>query len=145
MKKLILLVVVVLATSSILFSCQGIFGDKTDNVMPDGTNEQVGTTIWSSDVKATIVTAEETSDIASLRQHIYQKSGIAPSVNPIYSAETANEIIFGETGRMISDTAYAKLDRYADIYSLEQNGNSAYLIYAEGSSIAIAYSDTFAR
>lgn len=145
MKKLILLVIVVLATSSILFSCQGIFGDKTDNVTPDGTNEQVGTTIWSSDVKATIVTAEETSDIASLRQHIYQKSGIAPGVTPIYSAETTNEIIFGETGRMISDTAYAKLDRYADIYSLEQNGNSAYLIYAEGSSIAIAYSDTFAR
>ena len=149
MKKVVLFIIATLISTTMLFSCQNIFGPGSDNNGGSGNNDggtsQVGAVIWSPDLKANIVVAEETGDVTSLRQHIYQKSGIAPSVNPIYSAETSNEIVFGRTGRMISDTAYSRLDRYADLYSLEQNGNSAYLIYAEGDSIAIAYSDTFAR
>lgn len=148
MKKLFLLLVVVIISAVMLFSCKGIFNQGTDvgnNVTPDGGSDPAKTVIWSPDVKADIVVAEETSDIASLRYHIYQTSGIAPEVNPIYSSEKPNEIIFGKTGRNISIAAYSMLDRYADIYSLEQSGNSAYLIYAENGSIAIAYSDTFAR
>lgn len=147
MKKLFLLIIVTITAAIMLFSCEWIGGSQVgdDNVIPDNGNHSVGSVIWSSDVKATIVVAEETTDISSLYQHIFQKSGISPDINPIYSAETSNEIIFGRTGRQISDAAYAKLDRYADLYTLEQDGDSAYLIYAEGDCIAIAYSDTFAR
>ena len=145
MKKLLVLLLVILTCFAFLASCDKLgFGDKDQGDKPsnESGNAEV---IWSSDRKATLVFKEETNDISSLYQHIYQQTGIAPATAPMHSAEVKNEVVIGESGRQISKEAYHKLDRYADLYDLVARGESAYLIYAEGGSLAVAYSDTFSR
>lgn len=157
MKKILLLFIIIVTTLALLCSCglidqiRGLFGGEgtgegTGN--NGGTNnggETNGTVIWSKDTTPTLVFEEETEDITSLFRHIYQVIDIAPKMSKLPAAEADNEIIFGDAGRALSDLAYDKLDRYADLYSLESDGNSAYLIYAEGGSVAVAYSDTYSR
>nr|MBE6544707.1 hypothetical protein [Oscillospiraceae bacterium] len=154
MKKILLLFVTIITMLTLLCSCDlidkigSIFGDNGGTGDGGGTNNGGGTTgtvIWSEDTVPTLVFEEETEDITSLFQHIYQVIGIAPKMSKLPAAEADNEIIFGDAGRALSDLAYDKLDRYADLYSLESDGNSAYLIYAEGGNIAVAYSDTYSR
>ena len=142
MKRFLTLIALIVTLTLMLASCE-VIGEIKD-MIGLGTPSSAET-VWASDVKATMVFREETDDITSLYQHIYQSTGVAPGTAPAHSAETKNEIVVGDIGREISKTAYLKLDRFADIYSLEEKGSSAYLIYAEGGSIAIAYSDTYAR
>ena len=164
MKKIILLTVALIACVAMLASCglidkitgneqgTGGEGDGTDGTgdviggeIIEGTDENDGSLIWSSDESFVIVTDEETDDIGELRQYLYSLVGVAPDVNLPDSAKAQHEIVVGNIGREISDKAYLKLDRFADLYALEAEGESAYLIYAEGGCLAIAYSDTISR
>lgn len=147
MKKILLFFVVMLTCAVMLTSCRNSsVQDFIDDLFgSDEGNTDAAETVWSLGVKTTMVYGEETEDISSLYQHIYQKTGVMPDTASADSAEVEHEIVVGDVGREISKTAYVKLDRFTDVYTLWANGCSAYLIYAEGGSIAIAYTDTYAR
>ena len=159
MKKTLLLIAI-LCLTAMLFSCQVIdtvrdtAGDIIGNItgdnagQGDGGNNSVevqAAPIWSADITATLVYGEECNELSTLSSHIADKSGRTPETASSDLGLTDNEIVIGNVGRSISDTAYLKLDRFADFYSLEESGESAYLIYAEDGSMAIAYSDVYAR
>lgn len=118
--------------------------DTTDVVI-ESTTEADGPLVWSGDVDYVIVSEEETDDISALRQYLYGLVGVAPDVNKPSDTKVAHEIVVGNVGRTVSSNAYARLDRAVDLYSLAAAGDSAFMIYAEGGSIAVAYSDTVAR
>ena len=99
--------------------------------------------VWSPTQNVVLVAEEETSMIGKLRKHFYDNvTHIAPEiVKP--GTFGPNQIIFGDLGYDITNTAYKKLDRLVDSYTLAENGESAFLIYAEGGSLAVAYSDVY--
>lgn len=168
MKKTLLLFLIMVITLALLCSCDlvdqigGIIGiggieDNGGNGDPgvDGGTENNGeenddgneaaAVIWSLDITPTLVFDEEVEDVTSLFLHISDMIDAAPNMSKLPADEVENEIVIGNVGRQVSDTAYLKLDRFADVYSLEEEGNSAYLIYAEDGSLAIAYTDIFSR
>nr|MBE6544708.1 hypothetical protein [Oscillospiraceae bacterium] len=164
MRKILLLFVIIVTVLALLCSCELVdkagefFGSITggngtsggngitdDNGDTNDDGNKTAAVIWSQDVTPTLVFEEEMEDVTSLFHHIYQVIGVAPKMSKLPAEEVENEIIIGDVGRQISDTAYLKLDRFADFYSLEAEGNSAYLIYAEGGNLSIAYSDIFSR
>ena len=109
-----------------------------------GSNSGEGDLIWSPTQNVTLVAAEETSMIGKLRKHFYDNvTHVAPSIVTPDTPFGANLIIFGNIGYDITTTAYKKLDRFVDSYTLAANGESAFLIYAEGGSLAVAYSDVY--
>ncbi len=58
----------------------------------------------------------------------------------IESAERYHEIVIGKTDREISKTAYSELEKLT-----AQGDELAYLIYSDGKSIALAYTDEYAE
>jgi len=146
MKKIILLLITLLSLFA-MFSCDknnGCSGDSTSGGNQDGT--ETGSVIWSSDIQNVIVVPDdESGDLVNrLSGHVYRLSGKEPVISPSTSKEGANEILFGDVGRKISDAAYRRLDRFADLLTIKSEDKSAYLIYAEGGSLAIAFTDYFA-
>ena len=146
MKKIILLLITLLALFA-MFSCgknNGGSGDSNGGGNQDGT--ETGSVIWSSDIQNVIVVPDdESGDLVNrLSSHVFALSGKEPVISPSTSKEGANEILFGDVGRKISDAAYRRLDRFADLLTIKSEDKSAYLIYAEGGSLAIAFTDYFA-
>ena len=113
-----------------------------------------GALIWAPDKSLTIVAESLDNATEKLQKHFnthwFGNSKEQPMANLVApnpsddGATPANHIILGDHGYTISDTAYELLYKFADIYSLEDNGEAAYLIYADGGSLAVAYSDIFA-
>ncbi len=136
MKKFLLLILSVASALLLLASC----GNGEDNQKPDS-----GSIIWGQDIQNVIVFDGGGSRAETLSSYIGSLTGKYPTLQGSDSEVQANEIVIGETQRPISVAAYKRLDRYADILSLSSMGESAWLIYAEGGSLAIAYSDIFAR
>ena len=129
-----------------MFSCNfGGGGTGVDDPPAGGGGEKNENAVWSSAFDTVFVIDEATDEMNELKTLIYTLTGKAPALKDYKSEASSHEIVFGECDRPISKTAYSKLDRYADLFSLERQGKSAYYIYAEGGSIAIAYSDVFAK
>ena len=157
MKKLLALLLAIISLTAVLTSCdviKNIFDDGSsdttgnstlDGVLIEETDKSDGDLVWSGNTECYIIAEEETEDLSSLRQYLYALVGTAPDIISSENAVKEHEIVFGDVGRSISDTAYAKLDRAVDLYALREAGNSAFIIYAEGGSIAVAYSDAIAR
>ena len=141
MKKLLTLILVLIVFATALVSCDfsEILGGS------GGSGESIDDMIWSPEIDTVIVTDADSSDIRSLRNHIYNLTQKDALVSAPSAAEAKHEIVIGDMGRDISDTAYYKFERYADVADLKEAGQSAYLIYAEDGSLAIAYSDVYAR
>lgn len=117
---------------------------KTDVVI-ESTDASDGPLVWSGDVDYVIVSEEESEDVKAVRQYLYSLVGVAPDVVKPSTDKIEHEIVVGNLGRSISNHAYAMLDRAVDLYSLEDKGESAFMLYAEGGSLAVVYSDMVAR
>ena len=143
MKKIISLTFILCLALSSLISCK-LFGKDDDK---GGSNNQADNDkyIWSTSFESFIVTEEQTTDSENLKFHIFTYTEKAPTVISPSDSVKPHEIVLGDVGREISDEAYSRLDRKADLVSLKSQGRSAYLIYAKGGSLAIAYSDIYAR
>ena len=133
----------ILFLAAILFTFSSCNRKNQDN--DKGNSENTKNLIWSEKIDTAIVCEDSTTDSEALRFHIFSLTGKAASVKSPSDPAVPHEIIFGDVGRELSDTAYTKLDREYDVMNLETLGQSAYLIYAKGGSLAIAYNDIFAR
>jgi hypothetical protein len=116
--------------------------DDGGSATPDAPSAEV---IWSPGTNTVIVTDEPSSKIAPLQSHISALTGKAPTVAGPNSESAHNEIIVGKADRALAEVAYRRLERYADSITLADRLESAYLICAEDGSLAIAYSDLYAR
>ena len=130
-KYLLLLLIVTLS----LASCQ---------LFPQS-EEKDSTIIWSENIETYIITNENTQFIQPLCNHLNNLTGKTPSILDPSMMDKAHEIIVGEVDRSISATAYSKFRNYVDLTELNSNRQSAYLIYAEGGSLALAYNDLYSR
>ena len=156
MKKILLLMLVLIMSMAIFASCKKDSSDQTpggvDTKYPDGaiteTSPDDGELIWSKNVQYAIIYESEDNEpteITQLFRHLNTIVGTSPKVVTDFADSFTHRIIVGEIDAPVVDTAYQKLDRYADKYALEANGESAYLVYAEGNTLVIAYSDIIAR
>lgn len=156
MKKILLLMLVLIMSMAIFASCKKNPSGQTqggvDTKYPDGaiteTSPEDGELIWSKNVQYAIIYESEDNEpteITQLFRHLNTVVGVAPKVVTDFADSYTHRIIIGEIDSPVVTTAYQKLDRYADKYALEANGESAYLVYAEGNTLVIAYSDIIAR
>ena len=122
----------------------GDSGNIEDNgFWTQDTSSADGDLIWSPDITLTVVAEAEDNATGKLGYNFYSNWGRLPNVIAPDKVSGANQIIIGDLGYEISNEAYNLLYRYADIYVLEENGESAYIIYADGGSLAIAYTDVY--
>ena len=138
MKRILSITLILSSLLLCLVSC-GWFGSNNDDKEK---NEEI---IWSSEIDSFIVCDEKTTDTERLRSYIFSLTKNSPKIITPDEAVRAHEIVFGDVGRAISNEAYSRLDRRADLLALRDKKQSAYLIYASEGSIAIAYSDIYAR
>ena len=157
MKKLLTLLLLTLTLIFALASCQ--IGDDSGDGSGDGSGsgDNGGTggsgtpdaptadVIWSPTTNTVIVSDEPNSKIKPLQSHLSALTGKTPTLEGPNSQKAYNEIIVGKADRTLSDVAYRRLSRYADENVLADRLESAYLICAEDGSLAIAYSDLYAR
>lgn len=138
MKKLLTLTLMLTLLLLSLASCK-LGGDSGDEelITPD--------TVWSASIDTVIVTDSAMKEIDKLVSHVNTLTGKPPAVVVTTTSPAAHEIVLDKGARPISEKAYAKLDRYVDLASVAEEEQSAYIIYAEGGSVAIAYSDDYAK
>ena len=153
MKKILSLILVSVLILLSLSSCK-LFGRGDDEErdpaqngdgVTDDTSGERQNAIWSSAVDTVVIAEEKTGDSELIRFHIFSLTNKTVGFGSPSDSAKPHEVVIGDVGRPISDAAYARLDREFDLMNLETLGNSAYLIYAEGGSLAIAYSDIYAR
>lgn len=141
MKRLLTLTLVVSLLVLSLVSCDAILGDVLG-----GEQTETGNTVWSPELTPVIVTDESAEEVAALRQHLSGLTGSEPELRPTSAAATANEIIVGNSERGISKKANAHLDAVAEsIEDYAGNEKSSYVIYAEGGTLAIVYTNVYAK
>ncbi|MBE6533178.1 MAG: hypothetical protein E7676_06780 [Ruminococcaceae bacterium] len=114
-----------------------------DGIWTQNSSSADGPLIWSPSITLKVVTEAEDNTIGDLSYYFYSNWGKKPVIVAPDKVAGAGQIIFGDLGYAISDKAYELLLRYSDNYELEENGDSAYLIYADGGSLAIAYTDIY--
>ncbi len=140
-KKLTVILSLVMAVLLMAVSCTA--DDKTigsgagAGVVPGSGDTDKDGLIFNSSTKVAIVSAEKDLPaelIESLWQNIQTVQ--IPEIITDQDSERAHEIVIGRTSRKISEDAYRRLENKA--------GDSEYaqfLIYSNGSSVAIAYED----
>lgn len=138
MKRILSVTLILSSLLLCLVSCNWFGDGNGDESEKDGY-------IWSSEFESFIVCEEQTKDTERVRTHVLVSASISPKVISPDENVRAHEIVFGDVGREISDEAYSRLDRRADLLALRSQKQSAYLIYAHNGSLAIAYSDIYAR
>ena len=102
-----------------------------------------GELIWSPDMALKIVAEAEDNATGKLVYHFYSNWGRKPELVAPDKQAGAGKIILGNLGYAITDKANELLSKYADNYILEENGESAFLIYADGGSLAVTYTDIY--
>ena len=153
MKKILLLMLSLIIAVTLIVSCD-IFGTSTgdndftstlDGVVIESTKPSDGSLIWNGSVKYAIVVDDETLEVTKLFRYLNDLTLNAPDVINSIDDKHTSYILFGEYDNPASKAAYAKLDRFADIYALAEKGESAFLIYAMDGNLAVAYNGTLAR
>lgn len=146
MKKLLafMLVLVVFATALVSCDFSSILEGTGGN--GEGENTADGTVVWSPDVTPIIVTDESASDVEALTSHISTLIGKAPTLAATESAKSLNEIIIGDSERSVSKKAHVHLTIVSEsIEDYVGNEKSSYAIYAEDGSLAVVYTNVYAR
>lgn len=104
------------------------------------------TVVWSPDVTPVIVTDESESVVEALTSHVSALTGKVPSVKTTANAKSKNEIIIGDSDRAISEKANIHLTVLSEtIEDYVGNEKSSYVIYAEDGSLAVVYTNVYAR
>lgn len=135
MKRTVNLILLLLIALVSLASCQ---------FLPVNTGKD-SSYIWSDSIETSIITSEHTQFIHPLCNHLNSLTGKTPAILDPSIIDKEHEIVIGKVDRAIATTAYSKFESYANASELKSNGQSAYLIYAEGGSLALAYNDLYGR
>ena len=126
------LALALLVASLCLFSCDEATGGGEivggENVIYDSANESV--LIFADDVTA--------SHQSILYSAVRDVTGTIPVYDNDKSEPVDHEIVIGQTSRSISQKAYRKLRTVQ-----ANDGESRFLIYASGNSVAVAYDNDF--
>ena len=133
MRKIFLSVILSVALVLSLASCQLLFGDN-NSAEPEGF-------IFDADSDLTIIFADPALG-DELTNKIYNavaaaRGGNAPDFGSASIDQSKHEIVIGRSDRPVSTTAYLRLEQLDD----EDGANLRYVIYSDGSSIAIAYDE----
>ena len=160
MKKILVLVLVLIMSLALLASCgkknKGNGGDSSVGIKyPDGsithTSPEDGELIWSGNVAVNVLFEDNDDDfitlpveIDQLCRHIKSVTGVQPLAND-NNESAIYRIVIENFDSAAVDNAYKTLDKYADMYALAEKGESAFMLYAEGNTLVIAYSDQVAR
>lgn len=141
MKKLVTLLLVFLFTLTALCSCKLFSKDKggdTGNADNGNTSTDSSDYFYAPGVELSVLLASDSEAIMSdLFSIVFEKLGVVPVLRAQSSAPMKHEIIFGKSNREVSVRAYQLLDRL-----VEMEGMAGYLIYSDGTSVAVAYSTT---
>ncbi len=136
--------VLILCTTFSFCSCK-LNGKKPsyDNSPSNGDAQIADGFIFSEGTKVNIVydptMAEINPEIKNdLSLGLYYATDVIPDIRDASSEKTNNEIILGRTDRALSKKAYSYLEDKMMNESVETLG---YVIYSNGNSVAIAYSD----
>ena len=144
--KRITAMLMVLALTLFTFAACNIGGSDNDGNIGNGGDDggssgpsasEIKDVIFSIDVHPTVIcnSTEGISDaISDLQMAVFGVTYRTPTIADDSSAKGEHEIVVGRTSRPISEVAYRLLERL-DVESDEVS----YLIYSDGSSIAIAY------
>ncbi|MBQ8322272.1 MAG: hypothetical protein IJX92_07915 [Clostridia bacterium] len=140
MKKIIGLFLLLTLLCALMVSC----GPKDSQ---DGEASASDDCVWSSTVAPVIIVSDQDifNYFSKVQSHVYQTTGKYPEIRSSYSDSITHEISLGETGSPLAKMAYRYLDDVFNLSMLDAKGQSAWLIYADGGSIAVAYSDTLAK
>lgn len=122
--KRILIFLLALTLTAGLFSC------KNDN------EENQGNVTFESEVSLVFADLDLKDIVNTLYLAIDDAMEGAPKIKDDKTEKQGAEIVFGPTERPISAKAYEKLDRIE-----AARGEYSYVIYSDGSSIAIAFDD----
>ena len=132
MKRRIAFFLLIACTLLAFTSCK-LFNKNKGSGLSDAEKDAY---FWAEGVELKMIFAEDASHVsADLTDIIYEKTGLTPGFKSEAQEETPHEIIIGRSSRAISQKAYRLLDR-----EIEQEGVAGYLIYSNGTSVAIAYS-----
>jgi len=149
MKKLLyILMMVIIAVT--LVSCKVGDGNGDDNGDGGGTSNEgtsdggsgdaadgsaEGNYLFTSGTEVTIVANSEYSSTKRLIEAVQTVTGVAPVKKTDGDARATHEIIVGESTRDISRQAYRYLERIKEY----REGYVGYVIYSDGTSLAIAF------
>ena len=130
MKKLLTVLLVFVLALTALCSCKHSGNDKTNN------NANADDYFYAFECEMSAIMSKDAEDIMdSLFSDVYAKLGVVPTLKSESSETAKHEIIFGKTSRELSKRAYQLLDRI-----VTQDEIAGYLIYSDGTSVAVAYS-----
>ncbi len=140
MKKRILLVASLLLLTLLAFTGCNFFKKPGEN-KPSGNLPGSDSIIFGGDFK--IVVPEKFPEaygnyIFELDNILAEITGKASSIVKDSEAAYKHEILLGETNRELSSKAYRRLDRMID----DKDETVGYVLYSDGSSIAIAFDST---
>ena len=125
-----------------LTSCDALLGTPDTG---DGTDNVEGTVVWSPDTAPVIVTDESESDLYALVDHVATLTDKTPAVVATSSDAVANEIVVGDSEREITRRAKIHLDVISESLEYEGDEKSSYVIYALDGSLAVVYTNIYAR
>ncbi len=135
MKKLAILLSMLLMLSLCLVSC------GTDNVVdtPPEQTEEAENLIYNEHSKLYFVFDSDalTEDDINRIIMAFIEEGISIEPRSVDAEPAEHEIVIGNVGREVSDTAYDQLDRI----EVSSDVDLRYLVYSNGSSIALAYEE----
>jgi len=147
-KRILMLLPLSLLLILALFSCK-IGGDGGDNGGAGGSTDGVTDIpaeglIYSGDITLQIVmngAAFDDSLLDSLKQELNLRTHSTPAPVKDDSPVADHELVIGPSNREVSRIAYDRLARIRLELEDEEIGNPRYVIYSDGSSVAIAYDE----
>lgn len=138
-KHIFVLLLVITATLISTVSCKNNdSGNGSDGETDNNQNSVVDQNVfWASGLPIDIVLGTDLTEIPfGLDNLVYDITEKSPMHKSADSAETKHEIIVGRANRNISTHAYRILSEKVDM------GFEAYVIYSNGTSVAVAFSGT---
>ena len=135
--KRILALLIVAASIISLAACKAFMKDNSSDGNGGGQGGAADGVLYAPGVTLNIIYADE--DIAAEAIDIFYEIAANTTEVPILSNDSAavaeHELCIGETNREISKKAYSLLDRV----DRDNNYQTRYVIYSDGSSVAIAF------
>ena len=142
MKRKLFLFLMIAVSVTLIFSSCKIVGNDNGGDNDDQENAVPGT-VFAPGVSVTIISDPEVNYeyIDAIMNALYSLTGELPTYASADTDKTENLIVIGQVDKDISREAYERIDRYhLDIVEDDDYEDyPRYLIYANGTSVALAY------
>ena len=137
MKRIVLILTLIMVLCTATVSCS--FGGTTPGGTPGGGGDEIENLIYNESTPIYCVYDPATlpSEAVIRLVEAFSDAGIYLETYGLNPTEQAHELVIGNVGRAVSDSAYTQLDR------IDKNSDTdlRYCIYSSGSSVAIAFDD----